>query len=184
MIMNRFITLILTTTTLLVPAALFAQSKGDKAKDPAKGDTANTPVAEKVDFQKQIWPILEKRCIECHSAPVTDASGKAKKPKGGVIFNNKADMLTSKKGKLVVAKKSADSMMIHSISLPADDEDRMPPAKKGDPLAKEEIKLLADWIDQGANFGEWTGKKDGKKDGEKPTSDTPPKSDKGPAKGV
>ncbi len=184
MIMNRFITLILTTTTLLVPAALFAQSKGDKAKDPAKGDTAKTPVAEQVDFQKQIWPILEKRCIECHSAPVTDASGKAKKPKGGVIFNNKADMLTSKKGKLVVAKKSADSMMIHSISLPADAEDRMPPAKKGDPLAKEDIKLLSDWIDQGANFGEWTGKKDGKKDGEKPTSDAPPKSDKGSAKGV
>ena len=45
----------------------------------------------KVDFKKQIWPIFQKKCIECHSAPKTDASGRVKKPKGRVEMDTKGD---------------------------------------------------------------------------------------------
>jgi hypothetical protein len=49
----------------------------------------------------------------------------------------------------------------------------MPPAKKGEPLPKEQQDLIKQWIDEGASFGAWTAKKEGdkpteKKDGEKP----------------
>ena len=50
----------------------------------------------KVDFQKDIWPILEKRCIECHSAAHTTADGKTKKPKGGIVLDSKDGITTSK----------------------------------------------------------------------------------------
>lgn len=112
----------------------------------------------KVDFQKQIWPILEKRCVECHATAHAGPDGKMKKPKGGVTLDSKAGITSSKRGKVVVAKKSADSMLYASITLAADDEDRMPPAKKGDPLSKDQTELIQKWIDQGADFGTWTGK--------------------------
>ncbi len=144
--------------------------------------TAQEGKASPVDFQKQIWPILEKRCIDCHSTAHAGPDGKLKKPKGGVVLDSKDGITTSKKGKLVVAKKSASSLVVESISLPADDEDRMPPAKKGDPLTKEQIALIVKWIDDGADFGSWTGKakaKDGDKEQEKDGDKGKDKTDKG-----
>lgn len=112
-----------------------------------------------VDFEKQIWPILEQNCIKCHSAPHTDAEGRTKKPKGGVVLDSKDGITTSKKGKLIAAKKPDDSLLYASITLPADHEDRMPPAKEGAPLPKEKTDLIKKWLEEGASFGKWTGKK-------------------------
>ena len=38
-----------------------------------------------VDFEKQVWPILENRCIECHKAPYEQA-GELKIPKPGSVW--------------------------------------------------------------------------------------------------
>lgn len=117
------------------------------------------PGTDPIDFQKQVWPIIEKTCLKCHSTATTGPDGKVKKPKGGVVLDSKQGISASKKGKaLIVAKKPADSLIYQAISLPADDEDRMPPAKEGDPLPKEKQELISKWIEQGANFGSWTGK--------------------------
>ncbi len=132
--------------TLLFPLALVAQDKPPQEK-------------AAVDFEKQIWPILEKSCVECHLTAHTGPDGKLKKPKGGVVFETKDGITGSKKGKLVVAKKPDDSLLYTAITLPADHEDRMPPAKKGGPLAKEQTDLIKKWIEEGASFGKWTGKK-------------------------
>ncbi|MBL8755348.1 MAG: hypothetical protein JNK15_18760 [Planctomycetes bacterium] len=152
------------TFPLLLATAVFAQ---DKAK----------PAAAKVDFQKEILPILEKRCVDCHQTAHTGLDGKMKKPKGGVVLDNKEGMFASKKGKLLVAKKPDDSMLYKSITLAADHEDRMPPAKKGEPLSKEQQDLIKKWIEEGADVGTWVGKKAGEaggKEGDKPKTDTPP----------
>ncbi len=127
---------------------------------------------EKIDFEKQIWPILEKRCLECHSTAKASPDGRMKKPKGGVVLDGKDGILASKKGKLVVAKKPEDSQIFKSVTLPADDEDRMPTAKKGEPLTQEQTDLIKAWITQGAEFGTWTGKaKEAATD--KPATDKP-----------
>lgn len=136
-----------------------------------------------VSFESQVWPILEKRCVECHATPVAGPDGKMKKPKGGVILDSKDGITNGKKGKLVVAKKSGESKLVESITLAADHEDRMPPAKKGDPLSKDEIELIKKWIDGGADLGKWTGKKaeggDKPKDGGKKEKDGEEKGKKG-----
>ncbi len=119
---------------------------------------ASAAVAQgKVDFQRQVLPILESRCIECHATAHTGPDGRLKKPKGGVAFDSK-DAITGKKG-LVVAKNAAESTLWQAITLPADHDDRMPPAKKGDPLPTAQQDLIKQWIDDGASFGSWTGKK-------------------------
>lgn len=166
---------------LVLSSVLCAQGK-EQPKEPAKG----APAAAKIDFEKQILPILEKSCVECHSTGKLP-DGKPKKAKGGVNLEGKEQMLASKKGKLVVAKKSDESVLYEAISKPADDKDRMPPAKKGDPLPKDQIELIKKWIDDGADFGKWTGKKAeagagggeggdrGHEGGDKPKGKEPPK---------
>jgi len=166
---------------LVLPSLLFlavlapAQDKPAKPDKPAKDAPTKQ---ETVDFEKQVWPILEKRCVECHATAQAGPDGKMKKPKGGVTLDSKTGITASKGGKVVIAKKSGDSMLVESISLPADHDDRMPPAKKGDPLTKEQIELITKWIDQGAEFGAWTGKaaaKDAGKDKtDKGGKDAPP----------
>jgi hypothetical protein len=112
----------------------------------------------KVDFERQVWPILERRCIECHGTQHTGPDGKVVKPKGRVVLDSLDGITTSKRGRLVVANEPDQSLILESISLPADDEDRMPPAKTGDPLTPEQIELIRRWIAEGAPFGKWTGK--------------------------
>lgn len=160
---------------LLLPFVLLAQD----GKDPAPaGKGKDQEKAEKVEFEKHILPILEKNCFECHRAPFTDKDGKTRKPKGGVILETKENIMGGKKGKLLKPKDSAASLLYTSITLAADDEDRMPPAKKGDPLPKEETDLIKKWIDDGAEFGKWTGKKEGddkEKGKDKPKAGETPK---------
>ena len=147
--------------TLLVPP-LLAQ---DKAPKPEPDKAGSKQAGGKVDFAAQVLPILEKNCFKCHRSPYTDDTGKPRRPKGGVALDTKDGITTSKKGKVVVAKKPDESKMIAAISLPKDDEDRMPPAKEADPLPKEQIDLLRKWVEQGAEFGSWTGVDKGKDKG-------------------
>lgn len=117
--------------------------------------------AAKVDFEKQILPILEKNCIECHGTPAAAKAGeRPKKPKGGVTLDGKDGILKSKRGKVVVAKKPDDSLIYALTTLDAESEDIMPPKKsKKAPLTKEQTDLIKTWIEQGAEFGKWVGKK-------------------------
>jgi hypothetical protein len=118
---------------------------------------ATATAQAQIDFQSQIWPILKSRCVECHATPSTGPDGKLSKPKGGVVLDSKDGITTSKRGRLAVANRPDDSLLFQSVTLPADDEDRMPPAKKGDPLTKAQTDLIQAWIEQGAQFGAWTG---------------------------
>lgn len=118
---------------------------------------------DKVDFQTHVLPILEKSCIECHRTTFTDADGRQRRPKGGVAMDTKESFLKGKQGRngskpIFVAGKPAESMIIEMVTMPADDEDRMPPPGKKDPLSEAQIKVLERWIEQGADFGTWAGK--------------------------
>jgi uncharacterized membrane protein len=173
-------------SALLATSALLAQAK-EPPKEPAKDHPSKEAAKGTVDFEKQILPILEKSCVECHSIGKTP-DGRPRKPKKGVSFEGKDQMLASLKGKLVIAKKSGDSELYKAVSAAADAEGRMPPAKKGEPLPKEQIELIKKWIDEGATFGKWVGKKaddkagdgdkgkdGGDKPGDKPKGKEPPK---------
>lgn len=108
-----------------------------------------------VDFATEIWPILERRCIACHGAPRRLASGRMKRPKGRVRFDSVEAIRASKRGNLVVPGGPGKSLMLRAISLPADHDDRMPPATQGAPLREVEVARIKRWIAQGARFGGW-----------------------------
>jgi hypothetical protein len=120
-----------------------------------------TSPASAVDFEKEILPIFDAKCMKCHETEHTDGTGKLKKPKGGLVMDTAEGL---KKGgkefgdKNIVAGKSADSRLYVVTTLPISDEYFMPPEGKADPLTDAEKELLKKWIDEGANFGTWTKK--------------------------
>lgn len=114
--------------------------------------------AAAADFQQKVLPIFEQRCLQCHATAAPGPDGKLKKPKGGVVLDSKSGITSGLKGKLVVAKKPDDSRLLEVVTLPADHDDRMPPASKGEPLTKEQQDTIRKWIEGGAAFGSWSGK--------------------------
>lgn len=116
----------------------------------------------KVDFEKQIWPILDSKCVQCHKAPYEE-NGRVKKPKAGLRLDGAwAIMAGGEGGAALKPGDSEHSDLYFRVTLPEDDDDFMPPTGKADPLTDEEKKLLAKWIDEGADFGGWAGNLEGK----------------------
>jgi Leucine-rich repeat (LRR) protein len=101
-----------------------------------------TRAAAKPDFAKEILPILEKNCFECHGA---------EKQKGKLRMDTREALLKGgDTGVALVAGKSTESLMIQRVLLPRDNDEAMPP--KGDGLTKAQQDLLKAWIDSGADW--------------------------------
>ncbi len=97
--------------------------------------------AQAIDFARDIQPILQKHCYECHGA---------EKARGELRLDLRAAaMKGGETGAAIVPGHSDKSLLVRRI-LGLDDEERMP--KDGDPLADAEIALLRTWIDQGATW--------------------------------
>jgi len=91
-----------------------------------------------VDYQRDVKPLLEARCGECHNGI---------KRKGGLALATYADILDGgKDGPIVQPGHSADSMIVKRLT-GAGDEEQMP--KDDPPLPDGEIALIARWIDEG-----------------------------------
>jgi hypothetical protein len=107
-----------THTTLLLAAAGLT---GAVLSSPTK--------ASAVDFEKEVLPILDAKCMKCHETEHVDGTGKLKKPKGGLIMDTAEGL---KKGgkehgdKNIVAGKSADSRLYVVTTLPSSDDASMP----------------------------------------------------------
>ena len=98
---------------------------------------------ERVDFSKQIKPIINDKCISCH--------GGVKKTAGfSLLFEKDALGNTDEGSPAIIPGNAAKSRMIKRFH-EADPELRMPFEKP--PLSKEEINLFTKWIDQGAKWG-------------------------------
>lgn len=97
------------------------------------------PALAEVDFAKDIAPILEKRCVECHGA---------EKKKGKLRLDSKAEAF-GKEG-VLIAGKPDDSEFYLRVILPAGDDDIMP--AEGEPLNKAEQDLVRAWITEGAKW--------------------------------
>ncbi len=116
-------------------AALYAFSTPDQA---AK---LPLPADHRVDFAKEIKPIFESSCIECH--------GRGKDEGGFKIDSRETLLKGGDSGPAVIVGKSSDSLLIELVHS-SDPDSRMP--KKGSHLTPEQIGLIRGWIDQGATW--------------------------------
>lgn len=99
------------------------------------------PSAVPIDFARDIQPLLQTRCVECHGA---------NKQKAGLRLDAGEGLLRGgDSGPAIVPGKSADSKLIHLVA-GQDPKVKMPP--KGPPLTPVEIGKLRAWIDKGAKW--------------------------------
>jgi hypothetical protein len=98
--------------------------------------------ADKVDFVKDIQPILQQTCVKCHGP---------EKQKGKLRLDSKeATLKGGKDGPAFIASDAEKSEMYRRITLPKGNDDIMP--NEGDPLTKAQTDLIRDWINQGATW--------------------------------
>lgn len=103
--------------------------------------TARAEEPAKVSYYKDVRPVFQQHCNGCHQPA---------KPLGGYVMTTHADLLKAgERGKSgVVAGKLAQSYLAEQIKVHANGKAEMP--KGRDPLAPAQIKLVTDWIEQGA----------------------------------
>lgn len=97
--------------------------------------------AKRVSYYKDIRPVFQAKCQGCHQPA---------KAKGDYVLTDVAKLITGgETDKAVVPHKPQESFLIEQVT-PVDGEVEMPPEGKADPLTKDELKLVSDWIAQGA----------------------------------
>ncbi len=108
---------------------------------------ATTPpsIPKDLEYNKNILPILEARCWDCHGKGVA---------KGGVAFDHVAELIVkeplvkSKQIPIILVGKPVSSAIMKAIQKPVTAKGHMPP--KGARLTAEQIALIEAWIQQGA----------------------------------
>jgi len=100
----------------------------------------------KVDFVKEIQPLLEKSCYACHGE---------KLQMGGLRLDSRKLALDGgQSGKVIKAGSAVESTLYQRIA-GIGDQPRMPMGK--DPLPPDRIQTVRAWIDQGADWPEGVG---------------------------
>ncbi|MBX3439966.1 MAG: PSD1 domain-containing protein, partial [Planctomycetaceae bacterium] len=99
--------------------------------------------ASEVDFEREIGPLLVRRCLECHSE-----TGRS----GGLQLTNQASLQKGGDSGPVLDAASPDQSLLLERVL----SDEMPPPKKDVPqsLSREEKEILQRWVRAGAIWPE------------------------------
>src|SRR5580698_4565364 len=95
---------------------------------------------DKVDFRRDIRPILSNHCFKCHGPAVQ---------KGKLRLD---DRESATKHSAIAPGKPTDSELLSRIVLPDSDEQRMPPREAGERLTPDQVAKLKAWIEQGAEY--------------------------------
>ncbi len=102
---------------------------------PANPSSSTAAQGATVSFAKDILPILQSRCENCHGGTSTQ--------KGLNLTSYSNLMAGSENGPVVTAGNAADSSLVEMIV-----SQKMP--KRGPKLTPDQVKLITDWVNQGA----------------------------------
>ena len=97
-----------------------------------------------IDFASQVQPILAKHCFACHGPDEAE---------GGLRLTTREEAFaeTESGNHAIVAGNLEESVLLERITT-EDEFERMPP--EGDPLTNNEIDVIRQWIEQGADWSE------------------------------
>ena len=96
-----------------------------------------------VDFNKEIRPLLQDHCIECHGP---------KKVKANLRLDAKPNALKGgESGPAFIAGQPDNSPVLQRLTT-QDEDQKMPP--KGEPLTPAQVDLVRRWIEEGAKWPE------------------------------
>jgi hypothetical protein len=105
---------------------------------------------EKVNFSRDVRPILSENCFACHG--FDDAARKGK-----LRLDTREGATKTRDDRAAVVPGDPDKSGIIRRILTADADDQMPPADSGKKLTPAQVDVLKRWIAQGADYtGHWS----------------------------
>ncbi|MDX1934437.1 MAG: PSD1 and planctomycete cytochrome C domain-containing protein [Capsulimonadales bacterium] len=118
-------------------ALLSVACVGMSLAEPVAPPRSPAPTPRKIDFNRDIRPILSDNCFACH---------------GPDEKKRQADLRLDEPNRAVVAGDILASELIRRVNRPVGDPRRMPPADFHKTLTAEQKRHLMRWIDEGAVY--------------------------------
>ena len=107
---------------------------------PPAGLLATNAADDKVDFAKDVVPILKEYCVRCHGGD---------KVKGKLNLKTKAGFLKGGVSGEVVVPGKPDKSLLYTVLIDKDPETHMPPPEEKKQPTKGHIATIYKWIEQG-----------------------------------
>lgn len=107
--------------------------------------TASLHADDKVDFARDVRPILSDACFQCHGPDQTQR-------KADLRLDTREGAFGESNGSVPVVAGKADESEVYLRIASNDPAMLMPPPKSGKKLSTKQIELIKAWIDQGARW--------------------------------
>ena len=107
-------------------------------------------ISPRVDFQRDVRPILSDKCFFCHGPDEKHREAKLRLDSRDGLFRQKATQTGGLKQLVAPGKPEASAVWKRIASEVADEQ--MPPADSGKTLSEKERALIRQWIEQGAEW--------------------------------
>jgi mono/diheme cytochrome c family protein len=102
--------------------------------------------APKVDYGRHIRPILSNNCFKCHGPDEKERKGNLR------LDTREAALKTGASGVFAIVPGKPESSEVVARITASDDGGLMPPRGTNKKLSREEIELIKQWIQQGADY--------------------------------
>ena len=101
----------------------------------------------KVDFARDVLPILSDNCFKCHGPDVKEGR------KGDLRLDDEADVKRDRNGHRAVTSGHPESSELWLRVTSSDADQKMPPAELGRTLNAQQLESIRLWISEGAHWG-------------------------------
>jgi hypothetical protein len=138
------------SVTLVLTFAVTPFIAAQEVKKPGQIDPAEPSLGRPVDFEKDIQPILDEKCVACHNVAIAESKL--------ILEDVPAILKGGKRGTAVVAKDVQKSLIYQVAARAADPA--MPPLPNkvsASAFTPQELGLLKKWIEEGATPGAGSG---------------------------
>jgi hypothetical protein len=132
-------------TRLLVSLGIFASVLWFFNTVKTASVTPPQTAVKKVDFNRDIRPVLSDTCFKCHGPDGNQRMANLRLDDTEGLFVDRGGY------RIIVPGNSAQSKLYQKISS-TDESFRMPPVYSGRSLTPKQIELIKEWIDQGAKW--------------------------------
>lgn len=132
---------------IVLPCSVFASAAGEPplAVGEQSPVSATVEVADEIDFNRDIRPILSDKCFACHGPDAEHREAELR-------LDVREAATEDRGGYAAVVAGNADASEAIKRITAEEDYMRMPPEDSGKSLDADEIELLKKWIDGGANY--------------------------------
>ena len=115
----------------------------------APSTTGGAPLPDRIEFNRDIRPILSNNCFKCHGFDKNHREGKRR-------LDTKEGALADNEGVKAIVPAKLDESEVHLRIRSTDKEEMMPPPKSGKVITDRQRAILDRWIAQGAEYQpEW-----------------------------